>query len=472
MCVAGRGRFSMETQFLCGSVDDWQRRRIELLETNSVKYADVVWKVEGTFLPDCRQMYGESEFFGMLFETSLTKGVELHDGVVVFSLEEKLYVFHMIRVFCHTGLVMYTKGESILRTIERYTAFRFYGIDQGKSVFRTLIRNTLTPLNAIQAFEYAIHRNDADILGDIEKYVCDYAFVVMRQRNFCNIKRESMQYVVALCTKNSLNISEYDLLTHLYRLCERKVGDKEYHDFPDAISILKNDFGNLGSLWGAIRLDRLSMAEFMEFTHKNPHAMTNDDIVESMSTIFKLSSSGCSTSSNKRKTFQAISSYPRNLKITPSTTPQVDITRWERDKLQAFFVLPFNDAETTQLPPIVAGDRRINCVVHHADKCLGLKGNIHSGTIETSADVNVNITVSIVNFRHDRWKKARASLNLSSTSMFDIPNILTWNAIEGASGTPSGYTFNLGKYPDYSDDGGNTSLMMYFSMSYASKVTI
>ena len=465
----------MDTQFLCGSVDDWQRRRIRMLESNTTRFPDVVWKIEGGMLPDCRHMYAEYAFFSMLFESPMTKGVERKDNMVVFPLDEKLYIFHMIRVFCHTGLVMYTKGESILRTLERYAAFKFYGIDQGKDVFRTLIQNTLTPMNAIQALEYAIHRDDSDVLADIESYFCQYAFVIMRQRSFSSIKRESMQTLAALCASNELNISESDLLMHLYKLCERKVGDKEYQDFADAMSIFHHEFGEHGSLWSTIRLDRLTMSEFMEFTQKNPRGMTNDHIVQCMQTIFTLASSNTSLDcqhKRKRKSFVPISSYPRNLKVIASTTPQVDITRWERGKLQVFFVFPFDSShaatsQAIQLPPVVAGHRRINCVVSHSDKCLGLRGNIHSGSSEAANEHVVNITVSIVNFRHDRWKKARASMKMGATSTFDIPNILSWNAIEGASGTPSGYTFDLSKYPEYCGDGGNVSLMMYFSMSVA-----
>ncbi|CAN0368961.1 unnamed protein product, partial [Ectocarpus sp. 6 AP-2014] len=440
----------METQFLCGGVDDWQRNRIRMLEDNTVRFPDVVWKVEGGLFPDCRQMYADYGFFQLLFDSPLTSSLDLHNDTVVYPLDEKAYIFHMIRVFCHTGLVLYNKGENILRTLERYAAFKFYGIDQGKSVFRTLIQNTLTPVNAVQALEYAIHRDDADVLGDIEKYFCQYAFVIMRQRGFASIKRESMSNLVGLCSSNDLNISEADLLSHVYKLCERKVGDREYQEFPDAMSILRHEFGVAGSLWGAVRLDRLTMNEFMEFTQKKPKAMSNDQIVECMTTIFSLTSRAISPQQpKKRKTFVAVSSYPRNLKVVLSPTPQVDITRWERGKLQVFFVFPFSSSEIIQLPPVVAGHKRINCAVRHSDKCLGLYGRIHSGVIDAVNEGLVNITVSIVNFRHDRWKKARESLNLAKTSTFDIPNILSWNAIEGSSGTPSGYTFDLGKYPEY-----------------------
>lgn len=452
----------METQFLCGSVDAWQRRKIQVLESNSVSYADVVWRVEDTLILDCRQVYTESEFFRLLFESPLSERVKHKNGAVVYDLDEKKYIFHMIRVFCHTGLVMYTKGENILRTLERYAAFRFYGIDQGKSIFRTLIQNTLTPMNAMQAFEYATHRHDDEVLRDIESYCCQYAFVIMRQRSFYAIKKESMPSLVKLCSNDALNISEPDLLTHLYRVCEKKVGDKEYAEFPDAMSILKHDFGEQGSLWSAIRLQRLSMEDFMDFTQKHPKAMTNDDIVQCMKVIFNGSPAD---ESRKRKQFCPISSYPRNLKIMVTSQAQVDITRWERDKLQAFFVFPFLISEATQLPPVVAGNKRINCIVRHTDKCLGLSGSVHSDIVDSCNGGVLNITVSIVNFRHERWKKARYSLSPATGSTFDIPNVLSWNAIEGTSGSSSGYTFDLSKYPEYFEGGSNVSLMMYFSLS-------
>jgi len=82
----------MDTQFLCGSVDAWQRRKIKLLESNSVTYADVVWRVEDTLLPDCRQVYTESEFFRLLFESPLGERVEYKDGAVVYELDEKKYI--------------------------------------------------------------------------------------------------------------------------------------------------------------------------------------------------------------------------------------------------------------------------------------------------------------------------------------------------------------------------------------------
>ncbi len=453
----------MTTQFLCGSVDEWQRAKIHNIENNTIKYHDIIWNIDGNHIFDTRQVYAESEFMRALFDSPLRKGICVDDeNTPIYTIEEKDYVFNMIRIYFHTGIITYTKGESITRTMERYTAFKFYGVEIGSMVLKTLIRNTLTPINALQAFEYVIHRDGIDILVDVQSYVRSYAFVILRHRNFCNIKRESIKYIIDMCMDDQLNILESDLMTYLYRLCSKKAGDKEFSEFNGAMDIFKHPFGDNGeSLWDCIRIDRMSMRDFMEFTQKNPNSIHNDDIVECMSTIYKYESDPVS---KKRKTFQVISSYPRDLKVVVSSEPQLDITKWERNKIQVFFVIPYDNSEVVHLPHISAGNIRVICKLHNIDKCLSLDGNIYSD-LASSDNMDVNMTVSIVNFRHDRWKKSRTSFKLSNSSSFDIPNILSKSAIEGASGNQSGYIFDLDKYPEYSGDGGKMSFMMYLGIN-------
>lgn len=469
----------MEVGYLCDAVNEWQRKRIQMLQDNNVPYADMAWKVEGVVLPDCKQVYTCSSFMTTLFQTTMTSGggretVDLVGigepfkdcrKVVFYPLEEKTHVLNMIRVFCHTGLIVFSRGESILRTIERYAAFHYYGIEEGKHVLKRLILNNLTPSNAIMAFEYAVHRHEKDLLADIHTYISNYAFLVFRQKSFLNLKRESMANLVDLCKNDSLNILEIDLLRNLYRLCDKKIGDKEYAGFKSAFDILKHKFGSdAQSLWDIVRLTSISMEEFMLFVQKNPCAMTNDDIVNTMQTIYSGSiSSTTSTPNRKRKKFQMVSSYPRNLNFRAAQNPQADVSHWERGKVQAFFIFDFGKKETVALPPIAYGDRRVSCTVTPSEKTIGLSGQI---THQTSMTEYVQFSASIVNFRHDRWKKTSVSVKLSNSNTnpynFNIANILSCNAIEGSSGNSTGYVFDVNKYPDYCESG--TWLMMSFSI--------
>lgn len=444
----------MEVRYLCDAVDEWQRKRIMMLEDNSVSYPDMAWRVEGNILADCKQVYSSSTFMTTLFQTSMTSGprqqVEFgSEKLPLYPLDEKHHVFNMIRVFCHTGLIVFSKGEPILRTIERYAAFHYYGIEEGKHVLKKLILDNLTPSNAIMAFEYAVHRHEQDLLADIKTYISNYAFLVFRHKNFFSVRRESMVELVELCHSDNLNVLEVDLLSNLYRLCEKKVGDKEYPDFNRAFDLLTHKFGDQ-SLWDVIRLTSISMEEFMLFVQKNPGAMTNDDIVGVMKTIYQ----GVGADTNrKRKKFQTVSSYPRNLNFRAAQNPQGDVAHWERDKVQAFFVFDFGKKETVALPSISYGDRHVRCTVTPSDRTMGLRGYITQRHGSETTSEYVRISASIVNFRHDRWKKTSVCVKLNNPCEFEISNILSCNAIEGSSGTSTGYVFDVNKYPDYSENG-------------------
>lgn len=455
----------MEVRYLCDAVDEWQRKRIRNLEENDVSYPDMAWKVEDTILPDCKSFYSSSTFMTTLFETPMTSGPrEEFRGLTVYPLDEKHHVFNMIRVFCHTGLIVFSKGETILRTIERYAAFHFYGIEEGKHVLKRLILDKLTPSNAIMAFEYAVHRYDQDLLADIKAYITNYAFMVFRHKNFFNLRRESMVELIELCKSDNLNVLEVDPLSNLYRLCDKKVGDKrEYPEFTRAFDMLTHKFAT-SSLWDVIRLPGISMEEFMLFVQKHPGAMNNDDIVAVMQTIYNPAPESLV---KKRKKFQTVSSYPRNLNFRAAQNPQGDVAHWERDKVQAFFVFDFARKETIALPSIAYSDRHVRCTVTPSEKTIGLRGHItqrHSSDVESEKQQQqqVKCSASIVNFRHDRWKKTSVSVKLANPCEFEITNILSCNAIEGSSGNSTGYVFDVNKYPDYSETG--SWLMMSLSI--------
>ena len=449
----------MEVRYLCDAVDEWQSKRISNLEQNSIKYPDMAWKVEGTILPDCKQMYSTSTFMSTLFETSMVNGQrQVHDGLTVYPLDEKHHVFDMIRVFCHTGLIVFSKGESVLRTIERYAAFNYYGIEEGKHVLKRLILDNLTPSNATMAFEYAVNRDDEGLLEDIKTYMKNYAFLVFRHKNFFNLRRDSMVELVELCQSDNLNVLEVDLLGNLYRLCDKKIGDKEYAEFKRPFDLLTHKFGPT-SFWDTIRLTSISMEDFMLFVQKFPGAMNSDDIVAVMKTIYQ----GPQEVGKKRKKFQTVSSYPRNLSFQAAQNPQVDVAHWERDKVRAFFVFDFGRKETVALPSIAYGDRHVRCTVTPSDKTVGLRGHISQRHNADNSEPQVKFGASIVNFRHDRWKKTSVTVSLKTNPCeFEITNILSCNAIEGSSGTSTGYVFDINKYPDYSDNG--SWLMMSLSV--------
>lgn len=443
----------MEDGYLSGSINEWQTRRIVDLSSDKFTYPDIAWSIEGNILPDIRNVYTCSSFFRTLFETTMNRDVnKTPNGIPIYVIPEKYHIFDMIRVYCHTGLVRFSKCDTILKTLERYSAFQFYDVEGGKVVLKKLVIEKITPSNAIQAFEYAIHREDNDLLESINEYISAHAFVVFKHRNFYNIRRESMHDLAVSCSSDDLNIPEIELLASLYGLCQKKVGDKEYPEFTSASQILKFKFEGK-SLWDSIRLKQISLPDFMGFVQKNEQFMDNDSIVEAMKLIYDPCTTG-----KKRKRFQMISSYPRNLSIQSTGSPQADVIHLEKDKVRAFVVFDLTNREQIMLPHITYGDRTVRCVVKTIDKTICVTGSILGrNSKEDDGKENVKVTTSIVNFKHDRWKKTTVSVNLLDRD-FEIQNMISWNAVDSSD---SGYMFDIYKYPEYIV---GKWLMMYISV--------
>jgi len=152
--------------YLFSGVYTYQKDRIKLLDNNSIPFPDMAWEIDGEILYDTRSVY-TSSYFDVLFRTELTKDIRKEENLLIYKIDVKLHIFEMIRVFCHTGLVRFSKGETILKIIERYSAFHFFDIEVGKAVLIKLISENLTPTNVIQAFEFAVCRDDEKLIHEI-----------------------------------------------------------------------------------------------------------------------------------------------------------------------------------------------------------------------------------------------------------------------------------------------------------------
>lgn len=430
----------MEDAFICSGTSEWQKYRITEINNNTIKNPDMAWDIDGEILYDSRSAYSLSSVFNCLFqnEKTLTKGISYDDeNIPIFTIDAKMTNFQTIRIFCHTGLVRFNRGESIVKTIDRYSSFHMYDIEGGKLALRTLISQKLTPINAIQAFEYAIGREDSELLYIINDYIATYAFVVFRHRNFTNITRESLTDLILLMKKDSLNIKEMDLLESIYTLCQKKISEKEFSDFDTPVSLMMHKFEKI-SMWDCINIKSITLEEFMIFIERNENFMSDTQIVNTLRYIHN------PQNPTKKRKFQVISSYPRNLNINGSSDgPQGDITHWDRDKIQIFYVFDYNKKDITHLPSTILNDNwTIRSSIHYLDKGIYLKGNIFHSSNEPG---KLNITTKFVNFRHERWKKNTLDTQIKSQCEFEIPNMLSYNSIDNGGG----YLFDVNRYPEY-----------------------
>jgi len=438
--------------YLFSGVYTYQKERIKLLDNNIIPFPDIAWDIDGLILYDTRSVY-TSSYFDVLFRTDLTRDIKKNeDGIIIYKLDVKLHIFDMIRVFCHTGLVRYSKGESILKILERYSAFHFFDISVAKSVMIKLISDNLTPTNVIQAFEFSVCRDDSDLIHEIREYIVNYAFQIFNHRNFISIKRESFVYLIDLCMSDSINIKELDLLECLYKLCNKKIGDKEFPDFEYPIEIMKFKFGDY-SMWDCMRLEGIKLDEFMDFIQRHENFMSNSDIVDTLKYIHKPK-----VNYKKRKTFQTISPFPRSLNFRDSGEPQGDVTLWDRQRVQVFFAFDFSKQDITPLPSLMFRDFNVKCSIHYTEKTLCVHGSLRLGSLGGNVGEepinNITITAKIVNFVHGRWKKQAISGKVKDFNDFEISNVISCNTIA----TGDGYLFDMKKYPEYKE-GGNWVMM-------------
>lgn len=463
-------------QNLIGNVSRWQSTTIDRLNGTKFPFYDMAWVFQGTFYEDCRSVYASrSDYFSALFSNDMRKGTVMYECVTAYKtgdLMGKKHIFDMIRIFCHTGIVQVEKGEPIKKTLDRYSAFHYYQMDGGMDVVRQVIMDVLNPTNAIQALEYALgsHVCDSRMISDIQTYISLYAFLVFKHKTFCSIKKWNIPGIYELCMRDDLNIPEIDLLRCIYRLCNRKTTtDKDFEDLKTPWDMMTYPFSENGSLWNSIRVSSISIKEFIGFIRENEDFISNDDSMnivkfldsnEDSPVVSETDSVIGSHISRKRKRFQPISFYPRNLHISGKSSPQTDITYLDDSRIKIFFTFDYSNKETVVLPPIPFHGYFLHCKVYHSDKCIGICGTIYT-TSSLSTSTAIRITSSTVNFKLNGWKKKSIDTKLKGGVDFDIPSLLSWNTIEN-TGLSGGYLFNLDKYPEYNPDG--TWLMMSLSI--------
>lgn len=478
------------SQNLLGHVSQWQADTIAALKANTADFFDMAWIFQGVFYKDCRHIYSSrSDYFKCLFSNGMRKGTEEFEGFTAYTVSDpmsKKHIFDMMRVFCHTGIVQVDKGESILKTLERYSAFHYYSLRGGMNVIRQLIMNVINPTNAIQALEYAMNSavclddSDTGLLSDIQNYIAIYAFVVFKHKSFCALGLESIDGVSKICARDDLNIKEVDLLQCFYKLCQKKIStDKDLQGLETAWDLMIHDFSTPGSsLWGQIRLSSITMREFVKFIKENKTCFSSDNVVKIVTFLYTCAEEeeeemekrdgtsnagsdqilGAHLCKKRRKAFQPISFYPRNLELNGHVSPQTDISYWDESKIKLFVAFNFATKNDMTLPPVNFHNFFIHCKVYHADRSLNVSGKIHGKSTATAVTsgggcgVNVSITSSVVNFRHDRWRKKSVVSCLASGAAFKIPQILSWNTIGNNNDTP-GYLFNIDKYPGYCPNG-------------------
>lgn len=128
--------------------------------------------------------------------------------------------------------------------------------------------------------------------------------------------------------------------------------DKELGRMGSSWKLMTHDFSEPGSsLWSQIRLPSISMKEFVKFIKENKKCFCNDNVVKIITFLYSCAETTETAHvdstrvnddvigvhlSKKRKTFEPISFYPRNLEFHGLASPQTDISYWDDSRIKLF----------------------------------------------------------------------------------------------------------------------------------------
>jgi hypothetical protein len=473
---------------LHGHVDRWQAGTIAALNSNEIAYPDMAWVTEpvDTSRPayDIRSLYASrSDVFAAMFEACGEAGTASYRNGVAAVVPRMGFmadpcVFRMIRVFCHTGIIEYNEGESVDALLSRYSACNFYDLKDGQRVLHNIIVSQLNPSNVMRAYENVLGKQllGTGLLEAIEDYLTTYAFVVFRHRTFAQFPVELYGELAKLCSRDDLNITESDLMSCLYNLCERRASESE-----TAIEVMMRPLRTATSLWSTIRVASMTNSQFTEFMWKHPNAIPDGECVKVITFLHSISKRGDGAMEDyfkdddagavdeaaasksallrqqqfarttPRRPFRPISFYPRSLQFIGTSSPQVDTALWDKDHIKVFYAVNCSKREDVNLPPIRYNGYFVHVTVYHADQCVHVRGTIHSDhRFCPTHEHTMKLTTSVVNFKHDRWRKKHAVFRAAAVNDFSIANLLSWSTVDKGKGKEdSGYLFDIGKYPEY-----------------------
>ncbi|KAG5186460.1 hypothetical protein JKP88DRAFT_241068 [Tribonema minus] len=430
------------------SSGEWSKNTLKCLEDHASmrEYCDMFWELnDGTLVPDVRGVY-------MRFSEPLASSTGTERVVKVSGYMAAPELFHMIRVYCHTGQIMYGKAESPRALLKRYECVHFYNIPCSKRLFQKLIVDRLDVYSAMQLFEILATKdyNDDALLKEVCMYVKMH-FGEAGKTALHQVSGIALPHICNMMSQEDANISEGKLMGQLYAVCSKVNSSSPTQLFVSP----QGDRTN--SPWQCVRILGLSVEDILSFRKNWPNAF-QDTFYMSLIEVIKSGSAapeqmhqlGLSEQSflSPRK-MRPISCYPRNLPIGTGTTVH---TMWEDENLSITYAsIAYQRGLHVELPPFTSGGAVLQLTAHFQGEHLNIAGGMNMNlSREASQCQQRTLTLYLVNFRHGRWNKR--SVVVEGNLFFRVDKLITLNALEN-----EGYRFDSTKYPDFAP--GNMILM-------------
>lgn len=421
------------------AASEWAKHALKAIEDydSMREYCDMFWQFsDGTLVPDVRGVY-------MRFGEPLASTTGNDRTVQVSGFMAVPDLFHMIRVYCHTGHIMYGKTESPRALLKRYECIHFFNIPRCKSILQKLIVDRLDIYSAIHLFDIMALKdyNDNPLMDEIAMYVMMH-FGEAGKMALHQVSEFSLPFICDLLVSDKVNISEGKLMNSIYTICTKIQS-------ANPTQLFLSQQGKR-SPWQCVRIKGLSIEDIVAFRKSWPLAFQDTfymcliEVIQSVSPANEqmISQLGLAeTSFAQPRKMRPISCYPRNLPIGSGNFVH---TLWADDNLSITYAgVAYNRGSVVDIPPFTCGGSVLQLTAFfqgdHMNITGGLNINISRGDKRCQTR---SVTVYLVNFCHGRWNKR--SIVAQQGQLFRIDKVITHTALVN-----EGYRFDPSKYPEY-----------------------
>lgn len=441
---------------------EWLEGLLPLLDSNEgLPHADMGWKMpDGKIVADWRGVYlRQGGLLGMICDCCSAplpadSGSLLHIVEVTGNLTDP-QLLRMVRMYVHTGLVVYKRTEGPLQLLKRYECCDFFGLTTARKLLESVIIERLDIQAALKTFDAISLKDysDPNLSVEIESFVKRHIGEIGRSA-LAQLSAAAFPRLCQLLMGDDVNVSEVKLMESLFSLCEKKTKTVQA-----ATEMFFKEQACLGdqrvSMWACVRVQGLTHDSLLQFRTAHPGALDDTFYM----TLMNFNWSNHMEDADKRvlrihnssslqppRMQTLLSCYPRNLKM-PDTTQSSSfvVTSFEEDNVIVSYAgVHFSEHDQVPLPPFRSSDCVVQMRVWFQGQWLLVTGGIDMKCSSLAPEVlqHVQVTVSVVNFRHARWNKGSVTVNRGDD--FEIPRIISLNTLKN-----DGYRFDPAVYPDY-----------------------
>ena len=407
---------------------EFVRKAVAALDSNSMKQPDMAWKVDGKMMWDYCGVYARlSPYFEALMKHEPRQEVDGTSLLVVNTSKAEYIkdprILRGLRVYCHTGSVVYGRRDSPSTLLRRFMCFEMYGLPEAAEVMRLALRARLDAGSFVGLCD-AVSSTSSSVLGDLEDFARAKGVEVLTRAppsHCARCSEATLAFIARVTADDDFNCSEFELMDALYGLClKRCKGDvtgasqlllAELNPPSDPPTGRKRRRRERASMWDSVRVSGLTPASVVSFSESHPGAF-DDGFLMSLVRKCLLPPSGEEVARCKRGATGA-SSWPRHVPAPPNPGESY----WWRCETEPgvpgvrFIAFLYRKGAASSAPAFSSDHGRSVCVtLTFGGVHVTVAVEVDGGSVIPDDAGGVSVLLEVANSRHDRWRRESVRL--------------------------------------------------------------